>query len=215
MEFLRRLFGVQAENNTINDKGPGSPAPEIAAPGAAINAATPAPMVQTPARASRQEVSEEDTLDATPAFGATRQLPPIEPATKSGKHAIYGMSSDIGMVRTNNQDSLFALFCTSMSVETQPDFGLFIVADGMGGHHDGERASAIAVRTIAAHVTDKFYLPLIKSLGADADRPIVSEVLAEAVQKANEAVSGEIPEGGTTVTTAAILGDLAYIGHVG
>jgi protein phosphatase len=213
MEFLRRLFGVQAENNTVNDKGPGSPAPEIAAPGAAINAATPAPMVQTPARASRQEVSEADTLDATPAFGATRQLPPIEPATKSGKHAIYGMSSDIGMVRTNNQDSLFALFCTSMSVETQPDFGLFVVADGMGGHHDGERASAIAVRTIAKYVVENFVQNLF--VGPDADRPIISEVLSEAVQKANEAVSGEIPEGGTTVTAAALIGDLVYIAHVG
>lgn len=216
MDILRRLFGVQADS-AANAKGSGEsaksggPAPEIAAPGAAINAAAPAPMVQSPTK--RQDVAEVDNVEPPPPFGATRQLPPIEPAGKSGKHAIYGLSSDIGMVRTNNQDSLFALFCSLMSVETQPDFGLFVVADGMGGHHDGERASAIAVRTIAKHVIENFFQGMFQ--GPDADKPIISEVLSEAVQKANDAVSGEIPEGGTTVTAAALLGDLVYIAHVG
>ena len=108
------------------------------------------------------------------------------------------------------------MFSIAMSVESRPDFGLFIVADGMGGHHDGERASAIAVRIVAQYVIDKFYQSLLTGpAGPDPDRPLISDVLSEAVQKANEAVSGEIPEGGTTVTAAAILGDLVYIAHVG
>jgi len=90
------------------------------------------------------------------------------------------------------------------------------VADGMGGHHDGERASAIAIRIIAQHVIEQFYLPMLKAAPKDTEnRPLIGEVLSEAVQKANEAVSGEIPEGGTTVTAAAILRDLVYLAHVG
>jgi protein phosphatase len=49
----------------------------------------------------------------------------------------------------------------------------------------------------------------------DSDRPTVSETLSEAIQSANSAVSEQIPEGGTTVTAVIVLGDLAYVGHVG
>jgi len=213
MDFLRRLLGIQSE--------PAKPAaaivaPEISAPGTPIDTA-PVPVIQNPAKRTTAEINEAAHTDATPMlFGGTRQLPPLETFTsKPGKHITYGLSSDIGMIRGNNQDSLFAMFGTSISVESRPDFGLFIVADGMGGHHDGERASAIAIRTIAEYMMDKFYVLLMKPTTADTERPILSEVLSEAVQKANEAVSGEIPEGGTTVTAAAILGDLMYIGHVG
>jgi serine/threonine protein phosphatase PrpC len=135
--------------------------------------------------------------------------------SKPGKHITYGLSSDIGMIRTNNQDSMFAFFSTNTSAEEQPDFGLFIVADGMGGHHDGELASAIATRIIAQHVIENFYLPVLKTASPNEDRPLISEVLSEAVQNANTAVSDQIPEGGTTVTSAAVLSDRVYIAHVG
>ena len=46
--------------------------------------------------------------------------------------------SDVGRVRDSNEDSVF----------TQPESGVFVVADGMGGHAAGEVASAIASRTI-------------------------------------------------------------------
>ncbi len=223
MDFLRRLFGMPSTEETkatptVPPHGP--PAPEISAPGVPVDTSAPEPVITGPLKRTPQEIAEAAATDPTPilvgtSLGVTRQLPPLESSIKPGKHAIYGMGSDIGMVRPNNQDSMFALFSTSVSVESHPDFGLFIVADGMGGHHDGERASAITVRTIAQQVIDNFFRGLIGSVTPDADRPIISEVLSEAVQKANDAVSTEIPEGGTTVTAAALLGDLVYIAHVG
>ena len=61
----------------------------------------------------------------------------------------FGQSTDVGMVRNNNQDAVLSYFYSSRSAEEQPDFGLFVVADGMGGHHDGEKASAMAARILA------------------------------------------------------------------
>jgi protein phosphatase len=218
MDFFRRLFGIQPVDNAKDVTKPsgGITPPEISAPGTPIGP-TPVASIQVPSKPSNDEINEAARIDPTPMlFGGTRQLPPLETfISKPGKHVVYGMGSDIGMIRGNNQDSMYAMFGTSSSVESRPDFGLFIVADGMGGHHDGERASAIAIRTISQFIMEGFYLALLKSTGADAERPIISEVLAEAVQKANETVSAEIPEGGTTVTSAAILGDLVYIAHVG
>jgi PPM family protein phosphatase len=220
MDFLRRLLGNKTNSGEDTATRPGGPpSPEITPPGVAVDTAAPAPIITGPLKRTPQEIAEAAVTDPTPVllgtFGSTKQLPPLESSPKLGKHAVFGLGSDVGMVRNNNQDSMFTMFSATVSVESQPDFGLFIVADGMGGHHDGERASAIAVRIIAKHVVDNFYRSLVGATSPDADRPIISEVLSEAFQKANETVSGEIPEGGTTVTAAALLGDLVYIAHVG
>jgi serine/threonine protein phosphatase PrpC len=147
--------------------------------------------------------------------GATRQLPPMEPfVSKPGKHIIFGVQSDVGAVRTNNQDALYAMFTTHISADEMPDFGLFVVADGMGGYHGGEKASALASRTVARYVSEHFHMRLLTLRDGD-ERPIVSEVLNEAVLKANAVIGEHVPEGGTTCTAAIVLGDLAYIAHVG
>jgi serine/threonine protein phosphatase PrpC len=133
--------------------------------------------------------------------------------TRNG-HLVFGQMSDVGLVRSNNQDSALSFFFTSDSEDDFPDFGLFVVADGMGGHQEGEKASAIATRTVATHITKSVYLPMISGTG-NADIPPISEALTEAVQKANHEVIENVPDGGTTVTAIAVMGDLAYVAHVG
>src|ERR1700761_8182601 len=50
----------------------------------------------------------------------------------------YGAATDIGRKRQQNQDSMAVI----------PDLGLFLVADGMGGHRGGEIASQMAADAI-------------------------------------------------------------------
>ncbi len=145
--------------------------------------------------------------------GVTRPLPQEVVIEVSGSgHAIFGQSTDMGRVRTNNEDAVYSFFATGRSAESIPDFGLFVVADGMGGHAEGERASAIAVRTVANYILRDIYLPLLYHEERDAP---VAEVITTAIQRANDAVTHDLEDGGTTVSAAILIGDLAYIGHVG
>lgn len=219
MEFLRRLFGTKPEKSPSRAEQsadhPVRPAPEITAPDESEKMVIqpPAPIIQVP---KGTKIDAPIMAESMPGFGVTRQLPPSEPMmARSGKHLIMGLNSDVGMVRNNNQDSVFTMYTSQVSADGLPDFGLFVVADGMGGHHDGERASALAARVIANYVINTFYLKMMDHTVAEEDRPIIGEVLNDALQRANEAVAVEIPEGGTTVTAAAVVGDLAYIAHVG
>ena len=94
-------------------------------------------------------------------------------------------------------------------------FGLFALADGMGGHQAGEVASSIAARTAAHHIVHQLYLPALVQQEHSTDQPALNEVLVNAVQAANRAVASRVPGGGTTLTCALLLGPRAYIAHVG
>lgn len=153
-----------------------------------------------------------------PAFdmadGATRQLAPEKFLTNHNDHLTFGQSTDVGMVRSNNQDAVFSFFSTARSSEDRPDFGLFLVADGMGGHQLGEKASAISARVVASYVMREIFLPMLNGSN-DSDRTPINEALIAAVQKANADVLLNVQDGGTTLTAVAIVGDLAHIVHVG
>ena len=101
--------------------------------------------------------------------------------------------TDIGRVRTHNEDSVLA----------QPP--LFVVADGLGGHEAGEVASSISVETLRDH----------------APRRPDSKALARAVKAANREVIRSAREGfgrqgmGTTMTAAIVEGTRIAIAHVG
>jgi len=119
------------------------------------------------------------------------------------------------MVRSNNQDAAFSFFSTSRNSDQRPDFGLFMVADGMGGHTDGELASAVTVQTLAHRIVGQIVMPLLEGHQPSADQKTIAEVMADAMDAANDAVQIQVPSGGTTATCVVIRGDLAYISHVG
>jgi serine/threonine protein phosphatase PrpC len=106
--------------------------------------------------------------------------------------------SDIGLVRKTNEDNHLV----------QKEKGLFIVADGMGGHKGGQLASTLAIQTIEGFLQseDKFEnkgVALCLALKAANEK-----IFREAAISDNQGM-------GTTVTAMKILNSRAYIAHIG
>src|SRR5688572_26066803 len=120
MNLLRKLFGQE----TSKGASPSTPAA----------AATSA--VQT----------EESTPQVSSAPINTRKLAPPKEYTTSASRIKVGLNSNIGG-RSNNEDSALAFVINEELAGSPPPMGLFVVADGMGGHQDGEHASSITART--------------------------------------------------------------------
>ncbi len=203
MDLFRRLFS-QANSKPDNSAPVEAPIPpkviDITSPVVGTTPLSPTPIEIVP--------------PMNIADGITRPLPPETVISSSNEHLLFGQATDVGMVRTNNQDAVFSFVSTSRSSQQRPDFGLFIVADGMGGHHDGEKASAITASMVASYITHYIFLPMLNS-DEDTERVPVTESMISAVQKANADVITKVPDGGTTLTAVAVIGDLAYVAHVG
>lgn len=205
MNWLRRLFG-RSSDSAAN----GVPLSPVASSGT-IEASPVVPPQDT----MTNQPHPTQTRPLPPTDGGTRPLPsdPV-PELSTNRHIAFGQATDVGMVRSNNQDAVLSMFSATRSAEEWPDFGLFAVADGMGGHHDGEKASALAIRTLVTELTATLYTPLITARHQNNDVP-TSEILVASALKANGAVIRHVPDGGTTLTAAMIVGNLAYIAHVG
>jgi protein phosphatase len=111
-----------------------------------------------------------------------------------------GFKTDRGRLKLRNEDSL----------HVDSELGLFIIADGLGGHKAGEVASSLAVTKIAAHIGER--------VGA-ADNPVV--VIEESILYANQAVCSaaelrpELCDMGSTAVLALFRGSRVWISHVG
>jgi serine/threonine protein phosphatase PrpC len=199
MDLIRRIFGSHPKENEGAER-PLPPGQEMFEPVEGLDL-----------EAMEPPVDEEDTQPLQ-----TRPLAPPQPFQGAIRRIEYGQASDVGQVRDNNQDACLTMVITPELTGGPPPIGVFIVADGMGGHHDGELASAIAVQTIARHIVDDVIGPHIDgSSERSSDQMTIPEVLAEAMSAANQAVQQRVPDGGTTATCAIVRGDLAYIAHVG
>ena len=124
-------------------------------------------------------------------------------------------ATDVGKVRDHNEDNFLV----------DKKLGLFIVADGMGGHAAGEVASAIAVRTVHEEIRrEKELLDDYVSGATGANKVTPKDVVAlveHAVQRAcskihEEARADANKRGmGTTLSALLVVGSQGFIAHVG
>ena len=107
-----------------------------------------------------------------------------------------------GLVRQNNEDFIFA----------DDDLGIYLLADGMGGHNAGEVASETAVKTAHSYLAER--------LSSNSDNEI-SALLSDAMNAAHEAVNMKAKNDlslmgmGTTLVEVIIRDNKAFICHVG
>ncbi|MFN7825637.1 MAG: Stp1/IreP family PP2C-type Ser/Thr phosphatase [Pseudobdellovibrionaceae bacterium] len=108
--------------------------------------------------------------------------------------------TDKGSKRESNQDSFLV----------SQDLGLYIVADGMGGHSGGEVASSMAVSTLDEYVR------------AQKDRfPSTRDLLVGAFSEASHKIYDRAHQEkkllgmGTTMVCVYLTGNSAFIGNVG
>lgn len=113
--------------------------------------------------------------------------------------------SDIGKKRLQNQDSVLS----------DSHHGIFVVADGMGGHSGGEVASKLAVDVVIKAISHRLSQEhSSKNFQARAS-------LLEAIEGANFAIYEESRRNpnlsgmGTTVVSAFVRDNKLYVGHVG
>ncbi len=126
-----------------------------------------------------------------------------------------GWCTDVGRVRNHNEDALFILSSEQEANNAAPPFGLFMLADGMGGHQSGEVASALALRAAAGWLLSHVYFPLVDGTDRGADQPSLTDMVREAISHANRVVTRDYPGSGSTLTCGMILGDRLFVGHVG
>ncbi len=101
-----------------------------------------------------------------------------------------------------------------MAGDDEVPFGLFMVADGMGGHQYGEVASGVALRSMAEYLLGCL-TPSLLGLQSQRQGESLLEMVEKAVQEAQKAVLNRAPGGGTTLTAALMIGSQVTLAHVG
>jgi len=135
----------------------------------------------------------------------------------------YGLS-DVGLVRTNNEDSFLIATPTGDFGNHNPaefngmlpeNGAMFIVADGMGGAQAGEVASRMAVDTVARN-----FIHTIQKT-QPLDQQTLISTLTDTIQAANELIflegkkNSECNGMGTTLTAATVSGSTIFFAQLG
>ena len=121
--------------------------------------------------------------------------------------------TDLGMIRQNNEDSCFTLEVTQSTDLGTDSYGIYLIADGMGGEQAGEVASTRAVAGISSFILDSLRTP---------NKPqSFSELVRQAIEKASVELyhlarnDQKLSSMGTTVTLGLRVNNELYLGHVG
>ena len=119
--------------------------------------------------------------------------------------------TDTGKVREHNEDT----------IAWEPEIGLFVLADGMGGYNAGEVASGIAVKTIMNLVREAYAVQDLSGHDKTSGLSRPAIILRDAIARANKIIhqtskTQEQCEGmGTTVVAGLLYDNKVIIAHVG
>jgi len=147
-------------------------------------------------------------------------------AFPEGVHLEAASRSDAGDVRRSepNEDSTLVLMLQRVHESISEPAGVFIVADGLGGHDNGQVASRMTIAVIAERMVRELLAgPLASEKAGEPAKPFDEDayviLLKSAVEDANTALcqvnEHDKTDMGSTITGFMIIGDHAYIINVG
>jgi hypothetical protein len=98
------------------------------------------------------EPAAEDTIRAAaqPVSPTAALQTAAVPMASSPCRLAIGSASSRGLVRERNEDSLLVQQLTWINQDQRHEVALVVVADGMGGHQSGDRASGLVIRTLGS-----------------------------------------------------------------
>jgi protein phosphatase len=131
-----------------------------------------------------------------------------------------GAATSVGKVRDLNEDSYLLQQVSWCNQDERRDLGIAVVADGLGGHEAGERASHLVIRTLGSALAPILSGALSGLVRAETPRSL-ARALADALREANRAVFARANSEpscrgmGATVATVIVWDGEAVIGHLG
>ncbi len=120
-------------------------------------------------------------------------------------------TTDPGRVRGHNEDC----------VESRPELGIVVLADGMGGYNAGEVASGMATSLIAAGLSQNWTKDVLKKLDRDGAKALSQSILQTQVKHANTAIFDAAQKDpqcagmGTTLVACMFYDNFLTVGHIG
>jgi serine/threonine protein phosphatase PrpC len=148
----------------------------------------------------------------------------VVPGGRRSLRQIAGYRTDVGRQRERNEDFVGKYSLGLQQTPDTPEVGLYLVADGMGGHQAGEVASQDVVRVILDQIQEEIQLlqstPKVSRSTIKLDRaPSAGDVLIQAIQRANDILYKARQEvgsdRGTTLTAALVVGQTCAVANVG
>src|SRR5882757_3521039 len=106
---------------------------------------------------------------------------------------LHAARTDVGLIRSGNEDNF------AVNAPASGDRGLFIVADGMGGHAAGEVASEMAVQVIELELAG------VRDLTDKATADRVTEALRKANRNIHDRTITEVDKQGMGTTASVLL----------
>jgi protein phosphatase len=160
------------------------------------------------------------------AFLSAIQSRPKEPEVVRSLRQLVGYGTDVGKRRNHNEDYVSKFSLGLEQIPGTPEVGLYIVADGMGGHQAGEKASESVIRDVVINrIQEQLQklqaVPKLKRATVKLDDVLTpGEILREAIQQANQVLlnarsASRGRDRGTTITAALIIGETCAVANVG
>jgi len=160
-----------------------------------------------------------DFLDGLKAILVTPEF------VRTSLRQMAGWLTDVGRQRDHNEDTVGKFSLSLAQRGDAPEVGLYLVADGMGGHQAGEKASSDVIleilnKFISERLKNLEFAPRLSKATVKLDETMTpGNILKEAIQEVNKYLLQTrqkiTSDRGTTITAALVIGKSCAVANVG